>query len=192
LRSSAENSIRPFVNTRRGGARSYRMAGLDARERRAGVRRGAIGRSEECRMKILVIHGAGMNMRGKVQVEVFGPMTLPQYDERIRNYAGELGVDVDIFHSNIEGEVINRLYDAHERDIDGAIINPAGYTTGHPALVAAIAQVKFPTIELHVSNPARRGATSDIARVTRGSIVGFGVFGYYLAMKALQDMGAGK
>jgi 3-dehydroquinate dehydratase-2 len=117
--------------------------------------------SGECWMKILVIHGAGMNMRGKVQVEVFGPMTLPQYDERIQSYARDLGV---------------------------AIINPAGYTSGHPALCAAIAQVRFPTIELHVSNPARRGASSDVARVTRGSIAGFGVFGYYLAMKALQDL----
>ena len=139
-------------------------------------------------MKVLVIHGAGINMRGKVQVDVFGPMTMPQYDEQIRKYATELGVDAETFHSNIEGEVINRIYEAHEAGVDGAIINPAGYTTGHPALGAAIAQVKFPTIEVHVSNPAKRGATSDIARVTRGSIAGFGVFGYYMAMKALQDI----
>ena len=139
-------------------------------------------------MNVLVIPGAGMNMRGKVQVEVFGPMTLPQYDEHIRRYARELGVDVEIFHSNIEGEVINKLYDAHERGVDGAIINPAGYTTGHPALGAAISQVKFPTIELHVSNPAKRGAVSDIARVARGTIAGFGVFGYAMALRGLQDI----
>ena len=139
-------------------------------------------------MKVLVIHGAGMNMRGKVQVEVFGPMTLPQYDEHIRKYAAELGIEVEIFHSNIEGEVINRIYEAHEAGVDGAVINPAGYTTGHPALGAAISQVKFPTIELHVSNPAKRGAVSDIAKVTRGSIAGFGVYGYFLALKALQGL----
>jgi 3-dehydroquinate dehydratase-2 len=133
-----------------------------------------------------------MNMRGKVQVDVFGAMTLPQYDEHIRRYARELGLDVEIFHSNIEGEVIDRLYDAHERDVDGAIINPAGYATGHPALGAAIAQVKYPTIELHVSNPARRGAVSDIARVARGTIAGFGVFGYYMALRGLQDICGGK
>ena len=143
-------------------------------------------------MKVLVIHGAGMNMRGKVQIEVFGPMTMPQYDEQIRNYAAELGIDVETFHSNVEGEVINRIYDAHEANVDGAIINPAGYTTGHSALGAAIAQVKFPTIEVHVSNPAKRGASSDIARVTRGSIAGFGVFGYYMAMRALKDICGGK
>ena len=138
--------------------------------------------------KILVVHGAGMNMRGKAQLDVFGPMTLPQYDERIRSYAGELGIDIEIFHSNIEGEVINKFYDAHEGGVDGAIINPAGYTTGHPALVAAIAQVSFPTIELHVSNPARRGVVSDIAKACRGTLAGFGVYGYHMALRGLQEL----
>ena len=142
-------------------------------------------------MKILVIHGCGMNMRGKVQVDVFGPMTLPEYDENIRKYAQTLGVSVDIFHSNVEGDVINKLYEAHESGVDGAIINPAGYTSGHPALVAAIAQVKFPTIEVHISNPAKRGASSDVARACRGTLAGFGIKGYELAMKALLDI-AGK
>ena len=134
-------------------------------------------------MKVLVIHGAGMNMRGKVQIDVFGKMTLPEYDEHIRKYAEELGVSVEIFHSNIEGEVINKLYEAHESGIDAAIINPAGYTTGHPALAAAIAQVKFPTVELHVSNPAKRGVVSDIGRAARCVIAGYGVYGYSLALR---------
>ena len=59
---------------------------------------------------ILVVHGAGMDMRGKAQVETFGSMTLPEYDAAIRGFADELGVQVAIFHSNLEGEVINRLY----------------------------------------------------------------------------------
>ena len=143
-------------------------------------------------MKVLVIHGAGMNMRGKVQLDVFGPMTLPQYDEHIRKYAAELKIDVEIFHSNIEGEVINKFYEAHEAGVDAAIINPAGDGRGHPALAAAISQVKFPTIELHVSNPARRGSVSEIAPVARGTLTGFGVYGYYLALKGLQDLCAKK
>lgn len=142
--------------------------------------------------KVLVIHGCGMNMRGKVQTDVFGPMKLPEYDQHIRKYAQELGVTVEIFHSNIEGEVINKLYEAHEAGVDAAVINPAGYTTGHPALVAAISQVKFPTIELHVSNPAKRGAVSDIARACRGCIAGFGVYGYYLALRGILDIVSSK
>ena len=138
--------------------------------------------------KVLVIHGAGMNMRGKAQIDVFGPMKLPEYNKHIRKYASDLGIKVEIFHSNIEGEVINRFYAAHDGGVDGAIINPAGYTTGHPALAAAIAQVKFPTIELHISNPARRGRVSEIATTTRGVVTGFGVFGYYLALRGIREI----
>jgi len=137
--------------------------------------------------KILVIHGAGMNMRGKVQTEIFGPMTLPEYDERIRGYANELGVEIEIFHSNIEGEVINRLYTANDQGFDAAIFNPAGFARGYPALVAAISQVKFPTIELHMSNPVRRGPVSETATVSQGMITGFGIVGYYLGLRGLRD-----
>ena len=133
--------------------------------------------------KILIVHGIGMNMRGKVQTNVFGTMTLQEYDEHINRYASELGIEVEIFHSNIEGEVINKFYEAHDNGVDAALINPAGYTTGHPALIAAIAQVGFPTIEVHISNPARRGGVSEVARVSHGVVTGFGVFGYYLALR---------
>jgi 3-dehydroquinate dehydratase-2 len=143
--------------------------------------------------KVLVIHGAGMNMRGKAQIEVFGPMKLPEYDEHIRKYAAELGFGLEIFHSNIEGETINKLYAAHDGgDVDAAIINPAGFTTGYPALTAAIAQVKFPTIELHISNPARRGRVSEIATASRGVVTGFGIFGYWVAMRGLKELLAAK
>ncbi|MGH8632994.1 MAG: type II 3-dehydroquinate dehydratase [Burkholderiales bacterium] len=138
--------------------------------------------------KVLVIHGAGMNMRGKAQLDVFGPMTLPEYDQHIRQYASELGIEVDIFHSNIEGEVINKLYVAHDGGVAAAIINPAGYTTGHPALAAAIAQVKFPVFELHISNPARRGRVSEIAPACRGVLTGFGIHGYYLALRGIREI----
>src|ERR671922_2488165 len=138
--------------------------------------------------RILIIHGAGMNMRGKVQTEIFGTMTLPEYDEQIRKYASELGIEVEIFHSNIEGEVINKIYEAHDRGVDAALINPAGYSTGHPSLVAALGQVSFPTIEVHISNPARRGGVSEVARVCRGTVTGFGIFGYYLALRGVREM----
>jgi 3-dehydroquinate dehydratase-2 len=139
-------------------------------------------------MKILVVHGAGMNMRGKVQTDIFGTMTLPEYDAHIRRYAEELGVAIEIFQSNIEGEVINRLYAASDQGYDAAIFNPAGFSRGYPALVAAIAQVKFPVIEVHISNPVRRGPVSDTATVSRGMVTGFGVAGYYLALRGLRDL----
>ena len=138
--------------------------------------------------KILVIHGAGMNMRGKSQLDVFGPMTLAQYDEHIRKYASELQVELEIFHSNTEGELIDKLYGAHDAGIAGCIINPAGFTIGYAALNNAIAQARFPSIEVHVSNPALRGRISDVGRHTRGVVTGFGIFGYYLAMRGLKEL----
>jgi 3-dehydroquinate dehydratase-2 len=136
--------------------------------------------------RILVVHGAGMAMRGKALIEVFGPMTLPEYDAAIRGYAAELGVEVEIFLSNSEGAVIDRLYAAHDEGVDGCIINPAGFTRGYPALVAAIGQVRFPTVEVHISNPARRGTVSEIATATRMCVAGFGVEGYRLALAGLK------
>ena len=137
--------------------------------------------------RMLVVHGAGMNMRGKAQVERFGPQTLEDYDRAINRYADELGVEVEIFHSNVEGHVIDRFYEAHDSGIEAAVINPAGYTTGHPALSAAIEQVRFPTIELHVTNPTARGRVSEIAPACKGLVYGFGLFGYYLALRGLLD-----
>ena len=143
--------------------------------------------------RVLVIHGAGMNMRGKVQVDIFGPMTLPEYDERIRGYAKELGVEVEIFHSNIEGEIVNRFYKANDEGFDAAIFNPAAFGTGYPALVAAISRVKFPTVEVHISNPIRRGpASQTAAAVSQGVVAGFGTAGYALALRGIRDMAAAK
>src|SRR5262245_33897642 len=115
-------------------------------------------------------------------------MTLPEYDERIRGYARELGVEVEIFHSNIEGEVINKLYEANDHGVDAAIVNPAGHSRGYPALVAAIGQVRFPVIEVHISNPLRRGPASDTAPVSQGMVTGFGVAGYALALRGIQEL----
>ena len=142
--------------------------------------------------KILIVHGAGMNMRGKVQTEIFGKMTLPEYDEKIRGYAQELGMEIEIFHSNVEGEVVNRFYAANDAGVDAALFNPAGFSRGYPALTAAIGQVKFPTIEVHISNPLRRGPASDTSGVSLGFVAGYGVFGYYLAMRGLKELLAAK
>lgn len=137
--------------------------------------------------KILVLHGAGMNMRGKAQVETFGAQTLEDYDCQIREYADRLGLEIELYHSNIEGEVVNKLYEGHDRDVDAALINPAGYTNGYPALVAAIAQVRYPVFEIHISNPAARGGTSQVATACKGVIAGFGLYGYYLGMAGVVD-----
>ena len=138
--------------------------------------------------KVLVIQGAGMNMRGKAQVEIFGSTTLDEINEQILAYAEGLGLEVELFHSNLEGEVVNALYDAHDRDFDAALINPAGYTTGSGLLAGAISQVTFPVIEVHVSNPTSRGTVSTVLPVCKGSVYGFGVYGYRLALEGVKQL----
>lgn len=135
--------------------------------------------------KVLVIHGRGMELRGTVDLDVFGPMKLPEYDDNIRKYAAELGVEVEIFHSNEEEEVIAKMKSA---EVDGALINPAGYTIGHPDLVEAIKGAGYPTLEVHMSNPANRGRVSEVSPACKGVITGFGITGYYLALKGIQGL----
>ena len=109
-------------------------------------------------------------------------------NEQIRGYAEGLGMDIELFQSNIEGEVVNALYDAHERNFDAALINPAGYTTVSGPLKGAITQVGFPVIEVHASNPTARGTVSQVLPVCKGSVYGFGVYGYKLALEAVKQM----
>lgn len=141
--------------------------------------------------KVLVIHGAGLNMRGKAQLELFGPATLDQINDQIRGYADGLGMDVEIFQSNIEGEVLNAIYDAHDRDVDGALINPGGWTTSAGALPTAIGQVRYPFIEVHASNPTSRGIVSKVLPACRGGVYGFGIYGYYLGLQAMKQITSG-
>ena len=138
--------------------------------------------------KVLVIQGAGMNIRGKVQLETFGPMTLGEMNEQIVGYGKELDIDIELFHSNVEGEVINALYEEHDSGYEAGIINPAGYPTTNGPIKAAIAQVQFPMIEVHASNPTSRGTVSQIQPVCKGSVYGFGVYGYKLALEAIKNM----
>jgi 3-dehydroquinate dehydratase II len=140
------------------------------------------------RVKVLIIQGAGMNMRGKVDVDIFGPMTLEQLNEQIRGYARELGIDVEVIQSNIEGEIVNALYDAHDRGVDAALINPAGYMRTTGPLPNAIGQVRMPVIEVHVSNPVARGVNSTTLPLCKGSVTGFGPFSYSLALAAAKEL----
>ena len=140
------------------------------------------------RVKVLIIQGAGMNMRGKADVEIFGPMTLDQLNDQIRGYARNLGMDVEIIQSNIEGEVVNALYDAHDRGVDAVLINPAGYMRTTGPLPNAIGQVRMPVIEVHVSNPVARGVNSTTLPVCKGSVTGFGPYSYSLALAAAKEL----
>lgn len=138
--------------------------------------------------RILILHGLGMNMRGKVKQEIYGHETLAQYDARINAAAESLGLSVDIFQSNIEGELVNKLYEGEEQGVAGAILNPAGFSIGYRGLTVAITQVRYPVIEAHVSNPLLRGVASDVSKVCKATVTGFGIESYVLALNGLGSL----
>ena len=96
------------------------------------------------------------------------------------------------FTPTSRAEIVNRLYTANDQGFDGAIFNPAAFGTGYPALVAAIWQVKFPTTEVHISNPIRRGPASQTAAVSQSVVAGFGIAGYALTLRGIRDMSTAK
>lgn len=141
-------------------------------------------------MKILVLHGPNLNLFGRREPHIYGKTTLAEIDARLEKLAGELGVTLDIFQSNIEGELINFLH----RNIDeaqGALVNPAGLTQHGVPLHDAIKAMPFPVLEVHMSNIAAREAWrahSIISPAVKGTIQGLGPQSYLAALRALVEM----
>lgn len=136
--------------------------------------------------KILVVHGPNLNMLGRREVEIYGNMSLEKVNESVRDLAKELGVEVDIFQSNSEGTLIDRIQDAYGR-YDAIVINPGGYTHTSVALRDAVAATGIPAIEVHISNIHRREEYrhhSFVAEVAVGQITGFGMDSYLLGLRA--------
>ncbi len=136
--------------------------------------------------KVIVIHGPNLNLLGLREPDVYGTRTLAEINEMIRLHAEKLGLEVTIVQSNHEGELIETIQQADER-AEVIIINPAGYTHTSVALRDAIAAVRLPTIEVHLSNIFSREQfrhESVTAGVCRGQISGFGADSYILALYA--------
>ena len=156
---------------------------------KAGVRSGA--------MKILVLHGPNLNLFGRREPHIYGTMTLGEIDERIRGLAGELGVEVEIFQSNHEGALLDRL---HERmdEVQGCVINPAALTQHGVGLHDAIKAMPFPVVEVHMSNIHAREEWrrhSIVSPAAKAVAAGFGWRSYTAAFRALveqlQEAGTG-
>ena len=141
--------------------------------------------------KILFILGPNLNMVGRREKNIYGAETAETINEEVRAKANELGLDIEIFQSNIEGEIISKLHGAFDT-IDGIIINAGAYTHYSYAIRDAIACVEhIPTIEVHMSNIHARDEfrhKTVIGAVCRGQISGFGKYSYFLALQALCDI----
>ncbi|MPZ99283.1 MAG: type II 3-dehydroquinate dehydratase [Dehalococcoidia bacterium] len=137
-------------------------------------------------MRIFVVNGPNLNLLGHREPEVYGYETLEDIEYFIRTRAEQLSVDVSFFQSNHEGQLIDAVHD--HRDYDGLIINPGGLTHTSVALADAIAGVRLPAVEVHLSNVHAREEFrrhSYISPVSWGQIVGFGYHGYLVALDLL-------
>ncbi|MCI6641036.1 MULTISPECIES: type II 3-dehydroquinate dehydratase [Campylobacter] len=138
-------------------------------------------------MKIMVIQGPNLNMLGMREPNIYGRMKLEDIHKQMQSVADQAGTEIEFFQSNFEGEIVDKIQEC-VGTADGIIINPAAYTHTSIAIHDAILAVSLPTIEVHISNPARREdyrKTSLIAPVTAGQIIGFGPIGYHLAMMGM-------
>lgn len=141
-------------------------------------------------MRIVVIHGPNLNLLGRREPDIYGSATLADIDQRLRDRAGMLGIELATFQSNHEGALIDRIQAMIDNDHgeDGLIINPAGYTHTSVALRDAIAAVARPTWEVHLSDPDTRERfrhVSLVRDVCTGCVKGQGADGYLIALDAL-------
>jgi 3-dehydroquinate dehydratase-2 len=143
-------------------------------------------------VKVLVVHGPNLNLLGQRQPEIYGTATLAEIDRQLHSLARAEGAAVEIFQTNHEGAIIDRLHGAPGRY--GAIVLNAGALTHYSyALRDAIASISVPVVEVHLSNIHAREPfrISVIAPVVRGQIAGFGVHSYLLGLRAALAIAAG-
>ena len=138
-------------------------------------------------MKILLINGANLNMLGIREPEKYGAKTLADIEELVVNKGKELGADVDVYQSNIEGEIVEKIQQARG-EYDGILINAGGYTHTSVVIRDAISAVQLPTIEIHMTNIHARENfrhTSLLSGVCKAIVAGFGEDSYLLALEGL-------
>ena len=143
---------------------------------------------------IVVIHGPNLNLLGTREPHIYGSTTLREIDEDLRTRGSELGITVETFQSNHEGLLIDRVQQAHGKAA-GLIVNAGGLTHTSVSLRDAIAAIKVPTVEVHLSNLYTREPfrhLSYLAPVCLGQIAGLGPIGYRLALDALARLVPGK
>lgn len=141
-------------------------------------------------MKILIINGVNMNMLGIREPEKYGTTTLKDLEKDLYAFSFELGIDIETYQSNHEGEIVEKIQSAYE-NFDGIVINPAAYTHTSVAIRDAIAAVDIPTVEIHMTNIQAREdfrQKSLIAPVCVAQICGFGTESYKLGLKGLVEL----
>ena len=136
---------------------------------------------------VLVLNGVNLNMFGKRDPKQYGTITLEQIDGRLKELAQELGVTVESFQTNGEGEMCERIHEAYTDQVDGVLINAGAWTHYSYGIRDALAILTVPIVEIHMSNIHAREAfrhVSVFAELVKGQICGFGVDSYLLGLRA--------
>jgi len=139
-------------------------------------------------MKIAIINGPNLNLLGKREPDVYGTQSFESYYQSLQQQYPQ--VQFSYFQSNVEGELINELHRVGF-DCDGILFNPGGYTHTSVAIGDAIASIKAPVIEIHISNVHAREDFRKISHVSaksKGTISGLGMNGYRLGVEALRSI----
>jgi 3-dehydroquinate dehydratase-2 len=137
--------------------------------------------------KILVLHGVNLNMFGKRDPAQYGTITLDEINQQLQTLAKELSVELETFQTNFEGEICEKIHKAHLDKVDAVVINAGAWTHYSIALRDALAILKVPIIECHMSNIHAREEfrhLSHVSPLAKGIIAGFGVHSYLLSLRA--------
>ncbi len=140
--------------------------------------------------KVAVIHGPNLNMLGLREPEIYGTTNLEMLNQNLRDKAESLDLEIDIMQSNHEGQIVDFLHQNYQ-ELAGVVINPGGLTHTSVVLRDALASIRLPVIEVHISNIHRREEfrkKSITAEAAVGQITGLGVYGYLLALEGLKDV----
>lgn len=141
-------------------------------------------------MRVLVLNGPNLNLLGEREPQFYGTQTLAELNEALAAAARNLGLEVRFEQHNSEGAIIDALHSAAET-CDGVVLNPGAYAHYSYAIADAIAAIRIPVVEVHISNVAARDAfrrTSVTAAACRGVISGLGATSYVLALRAMREL----
>jgi 3-dehydroquinate dehydratase-2 len=141
--------------------------------------------------KILVLHGVNLNMFGKRDPAQYGPVTLDEINQKLKEVAKELGVELETFQTNHEGAICEKIHQADQEKVDAVIINAGAWTHYSYALRDALAILKVPIIEVHMSNIHAREEFrhySVVSPLAKGLICGFGIQSYLLGLRAACEL----
>jgi 3-dehydroquinate dehydratase II len=141
--------------------------------------------------KVLVLHGVNLNMFGKRDSAQYGTITLEEINQKLRDLAKEFGIELETFQTNHEGNMCEKVHQAHLEKMDAVVINAGAWTHYSYALRDALAILKVPIVEVHMSNIHAREEFrhySVIAPLARGQIAGFGLQSYLLGLRAAVEL----